>query len=215
MSRIILSRIAAAPLRILSIVMAIFVLAACSDNNAGRKAQSGQVTTVSGKAAIGGSYTLVDHTGKTVTDVDFHGKAQLIYFGYAYCPDVCPTALQQMGAALALAGSAADHYQPLFITIDSERDTPEMLAQYVTNNGFPDDLVGLTGTPEQLKLAMKVFKVIGQKVEDTNSAAGYTYDHSSIIYMMDENGEFVDVFTHTTTPRQMADRLIAYKKTGR
>lgn len=211
MSRIIFGRMVAG----LSLAITVSMLAACSDNNTGRKAQSGQVTAVSGKAAIGGAYTLVDHTGKTVTDVDFHGKAQLIYFGYAYCPDVCPTALQQMGAALALAGRAADYYQPMFITIDSERDTPEMMAQYVTNNGFPDDLTGLTGTPEQLKQAMTVFKVIGQKVEDPDSAAGYTYDHSSIIYMMDKNGEFVDVFTHATTPRQMADRLISYKKTGR
>ena len=211
MSRIIFGRMVAG----LSLAIAVSALASCSDNNAGRKAQSGQVTAVSGKAAIGGAYTLVDHTGTTVTDKDFHGKAQLIYFGYAYCPDVCPTALQQMGAALALAGRSADYYQPMFITIDSERDTPEMMAQYVTNNGFPDGLVGLTGSPEQLKQAMKVFKVIGQKVEDPDSAAGYTYDHSSIIYMMDKNGEFVDVFTHTTPPRQMADRLISYKKTGR
>lgn len=215
MSRIIFGRIATGLHRIFCLVMAISILAACSDNNTGRKAQSGQVTAVSGKAAIGGSYTLVDHNGNTVTDIDFHGKAQLIYFGYAYCPDVCPTALQQMGAALALSGRAADHYQPMFITIDSERDTPDMLAQYVTNNGFPDGLVGLTGTSEQLKQAMKAFKVIGQKVDDPDSASGYTYDHSSIIYMMDAQGEFVDVFTHTTTPRQIADRLVAYKKTGR
>jgi len=215
MSRIIFGRIVTAPLRILGIILAISVLTACSDNGTGRKAQSGQVTAVSGKAAIGGAYTLVDHTGKTVTDVDFHGKAQLIYFGYAYCPDVCPTALQQIGIALSLAGNAADHYQPMFITIDSERDTPEMMAQYVTNNGFPDSLIGLTGSPEQLKQAMTVFKVIGQKIEDPDSAAGYTYDHSSIIYMMDSSGDFVDVFTHATTPRQMADRLISYKKTGR
>lgn len=211
MSRIIFGRLVAG----LSLAATVTILGACSDNNAGRKASSGQVTAVSGKAAIGGVYTLVNHNGETVTDADFHGKAQLIYFGYAYCPDVCPTALQQMGAALALAGRAADHYQPIFITIDSERDTPEMLAQYVTNNGFPEDLIGLTGTPEQLKQVMKAYKVVGQKVEDPESAAEYTYDHSSIIYMMDEEGEFLDVFTHSTTPRQMADRLISYKKTGR
>jgi len=215
MSRIIFGRIAAWSHRIIYLIIATMILVACSDNNTARKAESGQVTAVSGKAAIGGAYTLVDHTGKTVTDIDFHGKAQLIYFGFAYCPDVCPTALQQMGAGLALAGNAADYYQPIFITIDSERDTPEMMAKYVTNNGFPEGLIGLTGSPEQLKHAMKVFKVIGQKVEDPNSVSGYTYDHSSIIYMMNAKGEFVDVFTHTTTPRQIADRLIAYKKTGR
>ncbi|MCF6220049.1 MAG: SCO family protein [Robiginitomaculum sp.] len=211
MSRIIFKRLVAG----LCTAIAISAMAACSDNNNNLKARSGQVTAVSGKAAIGGAYNLVDHTGKPVTDIDFHGKAQLIYFGFAYCPDICPTALQQMGAALALSGKAADYYQPIFITIDSERDTPKMLAQYVTNNGFPDNLIGLTGNPEQLKHVMKVFKVIGQKVEDPKSASGYTYDHSSIIYMMDKNGMFVDVFTHTTTPQQIADRLISYKKTGR
>jgi len=210
MSRIIFRRIVTG----MSLTIAVSLLGACSDNGGTRTAQSGQVTAT-GKAAIGGAYSLVDHTGKAVTDADFHGKAQLIYFGYAYCPDVCPTALQQMGAALELAGDAADHYQPIFITIDSERDTPEMMAQYVTNNGFPDGLIGLTGSSEQLAHAMKVFKVIGQKVEDSDSAAGYTYDHSSIIYMMDKQGVFVDVFTHATTPQQIADRLISYKKTGR
>lgn len=210
MSRIIFGRMVAG----LALFVSLGVLGACSDNSTSQTAQSGTVRS-SGKAAIGGSYTLVDHTGKTVTNVDYHGKAQLIYFGYAYCPDVCPTALQQMGAALELAGNAANYYQPIFITIDAERDTPEMLAQYVTNNGFPDGLIGLTGTPEQVAHAMKVFKVIGQRVDDANSVADYTMDHSSIIYLMDENGEFVSPFTHASTPRSIADRLISYKKTGR
>lgn len=210
MSRVFLGRIATA----MFLAVTLSLIGACSDKGAKRTAQSGQVTAT-GKAAIGGAYTLVDQTGKAVTDKDFHGKPQLIYFGYTFCPDVCPTALQQMGAGLALAGDAADYYQPIFITIDPERDTPEMLAQYVTNNGFPKGLIGLTGSPEQIAHAMKVFKVIGQKVEDPDSAAGYTYDHSSIIYLMSEKGEFVDVFTHATTPQQIADRLIAYKKTGR
>ncbi len=215
MSRIILRRIVTQSNHILSLVMAVALLSACSQNNNKPKAQSGQVTVVSGKAAIGGAYTLVDHNGKTVTDQDLHGKAHLIYFGYAYCPDVCPTALQQMGAALSMSGSAADYYQPIFITIDSERDTPEKMAQYVTNNGFPDGLIGLTGSPKQIKQAMSAFKVIGQKVEDPDSATDYTYNHSSIIYFMDAKGQFVDVFTHASTPRSIADRLISYKKTGR
>ena len=178
------------------------------------KFQSGPVTVVSGKAAIGGDYTLVDHTGKAVTQDDYLGKAQLIYFGFAFCPDVCPTALQQLGAALHLAGNAADHYQPIFITIDAERDTPEKMALYITANGFPKNLIGLSGTEEQIKHAKKVFAVYGQKVNDPSSAAGFTYDHSSLIYLMDAKGEFVDLFTHDDSPQKIADRLIAYKKTG-
>lgn len=182
-------------------------------------ATSGQNTVVSGKAAIGGAYTLVDHTGKTVTDQDYLGRPQLIYFGYAYCPDVCPTALQQMGAALYLAENKMpdlkNFYQPLFITIDAERDTPEQMALYVTANGFPKGLIGLTGSVEQLKQAQKAYAVIGEKIEDSTNPDGYTYDHSSLIYLMDEKGEFIDIFTHADTPQKIADRLIAYKKKGR
>lgn len=183
----------------------------CGPNEPGT---SGPVTAVAGKAAIGGPFSLVDHNGKAVTEADYFGKPQLIYFGFAFCPDVCPTALQQMGAALALAGPAATHYQPIFITIDSERDTPEQLALFVTANGFPEGLIGLTGSQAQIDAAKKTFAVYGQKVEDSSSAAGFTYDHTSLIYLMDDKGEFVDVFTHGSTPQQIADRLISYKKTG-
>ncbi len=182
-------------------------------------ATSGKNTIVSGKAAIGGAYSLTDHTGKAVTDATYFGKPQLIYFGYAYCPDVCPTALQQMGAALDIAqrkdASIASYYQPLFITIDPERDTIEKLALYVTANGFPKGLIGLTGTETQIEQVKKSFAVIGNKIEDTSNSAGYTYDHTSLIYLMDAKGEFVDIFTHADAPDIIAKRLIAYKKTER
>ena len=207
MSRIIFGHLAAS----LGLAITVTLFGACSDNTANSKVQSGAVRS-SGKAAIGGAYTLVDHTGKTVTDKDFQGKAQLIYFGFAYCPDICPTALQQMGAALDMIGRDAKYFQPIFITIDPERDTPEKLAQYVTANGFPDGLIGLSGSPEQIKHVMEIFKVHGKKVEDPNSASDYTMDHTSIIYLMDKNGEFVAPFTHSSTPKSIADHLRAYKK---
>ncbi len=116
--------------------------------------------------------------------------------------------------ALEKADPAASFYQPIFITIDPERDTPEQLALFVTANGFPKGLIGLTGSKEQIDAAKKMFAVYGQKVDDPSSAAGFTYDHSSIVYLMDKRGEFVDLFSHNTAPQQMADRLIAYKKTG-
>ncbi|PHR91550.1 MAG: SCO family protein [Robiginitomaculum sp.] len=179
---------------------------------------SGPNTVVSGKAAIGGPFSLIDHTGKAVSEADFMGRPQLIYFGFAFCPDICPTALQQMGAALEIAAEKdADlktYYQTLFITIDAERDTPEQMALYVTANGFPENLVGLTGSEAQIDAVKKAFAVIGNKVPDPSSAIGYTYDHSSLIYLMDKNGEFVDVFTHADTPTKIAQKLIAYKKTG-
>jgi len=213
MSRIIFRRTVA----VFSLGIAFMVLGACSGDRKpdGQVAQSGSVTVVSGKADIGGVYELVDHTGKTVTNKDYLGKAQLIFFGFAYCPDVCPTALQKMGAALELAGDAGDAYQTIFITVDPTRDTPEMLAQFVTANGFPDGLVALTGSQAQIDKVKKAFKVYGAKAEDPTSAAGYTFDHTSLIYMMDKNGEFLDVFSHRTTPQEIADRLVLHDKAKR
>lgn len=182
-------------------------------------AMSGKNTVVSGKALIGGAYELTDHMGNVVTHETYLGKAQLLYFGYAYCPDVCPTALQQMGASLEIASDKDARidgfYRSLFITIDPERDTVEKLALYVTANGFPKGLIGLTGTPDQIQKVKKAYAVIGQKVSDSSNSAGYTFDHSSLIYLMDAKGEFVDIFTHADSPQKIATRLIAFRKTGR
>lgn len=168
-----------------------------------------------GKAAIGGAFTLVNQDGKTVTNEDFKGKPQLIYFGFASCPDVCPTALQQMAAALRLAGDKAQIYQPIFITVDPQRDTPEMLAQYVRANGFPKGLIGLSGAQAQIDAVIKAFGVYAKRVDDPSSAAGYTYDHSSMIYLMDKNGDFVEVFSHADSPEKIAKRLINFAKSGK
>ncbi|MBL4853553.1 MAG: SCO family protein [Robiginitomaculum sp.] len=217
MSRVIFKQVVA----VLGLGAAFMVLGACSGDRkpdgrpSGQVAQSGQVTAVSGKADIGGAYELVDHTGKPVTNKNYLGKAQLIFFGFAYCPDVCPTALQKMGAALELAGDAGDAYQAIFITVDPKRDTPEMLAQFVTANGFPAGLVALTGTQAQIDKAKKAFKVYGAKADDPTSAAGYTFDHTSLIYMMDENGDFVDIFSHSTSPQDIADRLVRHSDAKR
>jgi len=213
MSRVIFRKVVAG----IGFGAAFAVLGACSGDRKpdGQIAQSGSVTVVSGKANIGGAYELVDHTGKTVTNKDYLGKTQLIFFGFAFCPDVCPTALQKMGAALDMAGEAGNAYQAIFITVDPKRDTPEMLAQFVTANGFPDGLVALTGTQEQIDKVKKVFKVYGAKANDPTSAAGYTFDHTSLIYMMDENGGFIDVFSHRTTPKEIADRLVRHSNAKR
>lgn len=191
---------------------AVLGLAACEPENG---ISSGQNTVVAGKALIGGPFSLVDHRGQSVTEADFVGKPQLIYFGFAFCPDVCPTSLQRMGAALDMVEGGAEAFQPIFITVDAERDTPEQLALYVTANGFPEGLVGLTGSTDQIEAAKKAFAVYGVKVEDSNSAGGITYDHTDIIYLMDKNGEFLDVFSSTDAPADIAARLSEHKKTGR
>lgn len=158
-----------------------------------------------GKALVGGPFTLVDHTGKTVTDKDFRGRYMLVYFGFTNCPDVCPSGLQVMAAALDKVGAKADQVTPIFITVDPERDTPEQLAAYVSS--FHPRLVGLTGSQEQLAAALKAYRVYAKKVDDPKSTAGFTYDHTSIMYLMDRNGDYLGNFTHATSVDRIAERL--------
>ena len=149
-----------------------------------------------GQALVGGPFTLTDHNGRRVTDADFRGKYMLIMFGFTYCPDICPSGLQVMSAALDQLGAKADKIVPVFISVDPERDTPEQLAQYVQS--FHPRLVGLTGTAEEIAAAAKAYRVYYKKVADAKSTAGFTYDHSALIYLMGPDGAYVTHFT----PRQ-------------
>lgn len=168
--------------------------------------QGGNVTTT-GKALIGGPFTLVDHTGKSVTEKDYEGRYKLVFFGFRNCPDICPSALQSMAAALEAIGAKALRVVPLFITLDPERDTPERLAEYVAS--FHPKLVGLSGTLEQVQAAAKAYRVYFKKNETGQGPGNYTLDHTSIIYLMDPKGEFVLPFAHGTTADRMAERLRA------
>lgn len=160
---------------------------------------------VVGKALVGGPFTLTDHTGKRVSDADFRGKNMLVFFGFTYCPDVCPTALQVMAGALEQLGPKAERLVPLFITVDPERDTPEQMAQYVQS--FHPKLVGLTGTRAEIDTVLKAYRVYAQKVEDPKSTAGYTMNHSSIVYLMGPDGAYRTHFTHATSVETMVERL--------
>jgi len=166
--------------------------------------QPTQVMSI-GKAAVGGPFTLTDHTGRRVTDQNFRGKYMLVYFGFTFCPDVCPTGLQVMAAALDQLGPKAEEIIPIFISVDPERDTPEQLAQYVPS--FHSRLIGLTGSPEEIQSVAKAYRVYFRKVKDEKSTAEYTIDHTSIIYLMDPNGEFVAHFTHATPVDVMVEKL--------
>ena len=158
-----------------------------------------------GKATVGGPFTLTDHTGRRVTDKDFRGQHLLVFFGFTYCPDVCPSGLQVMTAALEELGPKAEKITPIFISVDPERDTPEQLALYVSS--FHPRLVGLTGTPEEIQQVAKAYRVYYKKVEDESSTAGYTIDHTSIIYLMGPRGEFISHFTHATPVSAMVEQL--------
>lgn len=158
-----------------------------------------------GTALIGGPFTLVDQQGRTVTEKALNGKWSLIYFGYTYCPDVCPTSLSVMSQALdALPPETAARVTPVFVTVDPERDTVEQLALY--HQSFHPSFLMLTGTPEQVRDAAKVYRVYYRKAE-TDSATEYLMDHSSITFLMDPNGSYVTHFGHDATADGMAQTL--------
>jgi cytochrome oxidase Cu insertion factor (SCO1/SenC/PrrC family) len=162
---------------------------------------------VTGKADVGGPFTLTAHTGERVSDEEFRGKYMLVAFGFTYCPDLCPAELQVMSAALDAMGAEAAHIQPLFITIDPERDTAARLGEYVAH--FHPKLIGLTGSPDEIAAVARAYRVWYEKVEDEASPDGYLMDHTSITYLMDPDGEFVQHFSFGTSPRAIAEALLA------
>lgn len=164
-----------------------------------------EVTRTVGTAAVGGPFKLTDHRGQRATEQDFRGRHMLVFFGFTFCPDVCPTALQVSSAALDKLGTKAERVTPVFISVDPERDTPQQLASYVSS--FHPRLVGLSGTAEETAAVAKAYRVYYRKVTDERSAAGYTIDHSSIIYLMGPDGKFITHFTHTTSVDAMVAAL--------
>ena len=155
--------------------------------------------------AIGGSFTLTAADGREVTDQSFRGKIMLVYFGYTACPDACPTALNELAGALADLGPLADRVQPLFITVDPARDTRDVLAEYV--RAFDPRILGLTGTPEQIAAAARAYGVSYAPVKTADTPDGYLVDHTSEVFVMDEEGRFVATFTPETPAAKMAERL--------
>ncbi len=169
--------------------------------------RGGENGAVIGQAQVGGPFELVDGEGRTVTDEEFRGEYMLVYFGYTYCPDVCPTELQNMSRALELLGEEAEAVRPVFITVDPERDTPEVIESYVEN--FHPRMVGLTGSPEQIEKAAKSYRVYYKKAE-SGSASEYLMDHTSIVYLMGREGEFLRHFGYGTSPEDMAQGIRSY-----
>ena len=164
---------------------------------------------VVGAPKIGGPFSLVNQKGMPVTDEIFRGRYMLIYFGYTFCPDVCPTSLQVMPDALSMMDEKdMQKIVPIFITIDPERDTPEVLKDYVPN--FHPKMVGLTGTKEQIVSAAKAYRAYFNKVvEEGGDDKEYLMDHTSITYLMGPEGQFVKHFPHGYDPKKMAERLTA------
>lgn len=134
---------------------------------------------------IGGVFSLVDHTGKAVTEADVRGRPALVFFGFTHCPEVCPTTLLDIGNRLKALGPAAERLQVLFITVDPERDTPTQLSLYLQS--FDPRITGLSGSPEQVAAAIAAYKAYAKKVPIDG---GYTMDHTASVYVMTAEGRF-------------------------
>lgn len=161
--------------------------------------------TQSGRALIGGPFTLTNQKGERVTDDTFRGKYMLVSFGYTSCPDVCPAELQLMANAMDLLGAKAEKVTPIFVTIDPERDTVAQMAGYVEN--FHPRMVGLTGTPEEIKEAAGAYRVYYARAEGASTASGYLMDHSTFLYLMDPQGQYVTHFPYGITREKLADAI--------
>jgi len=166
-------------------------------------------TTSTGSALVGGPFELIDQAGRTRSEADFRGSYMLVYFGYTFCPDVCPTSLTVMTRALQALKDTdpglAAKVVPIFITVDPERDTVEALATYAPH--FHESLVALTGTAAQVAAAAKAYRVYYAKAED-DSASDYLMDHSSFIFLMDPDGRYLTHFAHDATPDTILKALI-------
>jgi cytochrome oxidase Cu insertion factor (SCO1/SenC/PrrC family) len=156
---------------------------------------------------IGGSFVLTDQNGELRRSEEFRGKLMLVYFGYTFCPDACPTALQDMSAALDLLGDKASSVQPIFSTIDPERDTVAQMRLYASN--FHPRLIALTGSPQAIAAAARAYRVYYQKQTGGN-ADEYLMDHSGLIYLMGRDGRYLAHFSPGITPAEMAAAISSH-----
>jgi len=157
----------------------------------------------SGTAAIGGPFTLVSTNDGKVTDQTYRGKWLLIFFGYTFCPDACPTALNNISVALEKLGADAGKLQPLFVTVDPQRDTREVLAEYLKS--FDSRIIGLTGPQDQIDRVVKEYRVyVASQKSETQGDDNYLVSHSAYIYLMDPQGKFVNVIQGSEAGEEIA-----------
>jgi protein SCO1/2 len=189
------------------VVLALLGLLSASDQPLAQKSDRSAAELMDvvmwNREPIGGPFALIDQNGKRRTDTDFRGKIMLVYFGFTYCPDICPTDLQQMGLAVDRLGAAGDAVQPIFITVDPERDTPEHLKDYMPM--FHPRFIGLTGDAAAIKDAARAYRAYYARVELDKS--DYTVDHSAFIYMLGRNGEYLGFFPPGTSAEILAGNL--------
>lgn len=156
-----------------------------------------------GEALVGGDFTLVNQDGETVTNKDFRGKVMIVFFGFTSCPDICPVTSATYAKALELLGDKANQVAPIFISVDPESDTPEVLKKFLAN--FDKRIIGLTGTEQQVEAAGSAYKAYFTKTK--NADGDETVDHSGFIYIMDKNGAYVKHFAYDASAQDVAQAV--------
>jgi len=160
---------------------------------------------------IGGPISLLNQDGEQVTEADFSDRPSLVYFGFTYCPDICPGTLVAVKNAYDRLPEGVEPPRTILITVDPERDTPEALKQYVSSNAFPKNTIGLTGSDEEIQSALDAFLAYSERIETPESLAEYTMDHSSILYLMDKNWKLQTFFSESVwNPESMANCIATH-----
>jgi protein SCO1/2 len=173
--------------------------------------RQGVLTPKDETAAIGGPFQLVDQTGRSVDQSVLKGKWSAVFFGFTNCPDACPTTMFALGQAEKLLGPKAEDFQTVFLSVDPARDTPKQLASFLATDAFPRQVIGLTGTPEQVAAAAKAYHVYFQKA---GTGPAYTVDHTTFTYLMNPKGRFACVIPYNETPEQIAAKVKAAMAKG-
>ncbi|MBB3811344.1 SCO family protein [Pseudochelatococcus contaminans] len=166
------------------------------------------VSTPPEQSPIGGPFTLTDYNGHSFTEKDLVGGPTLIFFGFTHCPDICPSTLFDASEVLRVAGDNADKVKMLFVSVDPERDTAEVMKEYL--GSFDERIKGLIGTPEQIETITKAYRAYYRKVPTGENPEDYTMDHTAIIYMLDKRGRFVNAFNLKRPPEEAARELLRY-----
>lgn len=157
-----------------------------------------------GPAMVGGPFRMVDQEGRAVDETLLNGKWTVVFFGFTYCPDVCPTTLQALDRAQDLLGPRAANLQVVFVSVDPERDTPAQLKTYLANDIFPKDVIGLTGSPQQVAATAKAYRAYYKK---NGEGPDYLVDHSTPAYLMDPKGRFDRVLPYGISPEEIARQV--------
>ncbi len=191
-----------------ALLLSFWIAAPASAQSSTRSAAELMDAVMWNREPIGGAFALKDQTGKLRTEADFRGQLMLVYFGFTYCPDICPTDLQAIGLAMDQLGADAKSVQPLFVTLDPERDTVDNLAQYVPL--FHPKLLGLTGSIDAVQKAADAYRVYYKRVVTGAKPDDYTVDHSAFIYLIGRDGKYLTFFPPGTDAEKIVGMVRAY-----